>query len=102
MKFGIILDGAAIMTINPTACGQGAPDISTVTHTPELSIKLGGIDAQRKLPTGTNPVSQKGSAICADCYINAVLTATQSTTVGKQESFVPEAIIHCTYGGDIF
>lgn len=102
MKFGIILDGAAIMTINPTACGQGAPVISTVTHTPELSIKLGEIDAQSKLPTGTNPAIQKGSAICADCYINAVLTATQATTVGKQVSVDPEAIIHCSYGGDIF
>jgi hypothetical protein len=91
MKFGIILDGAAIMTINPNACGQDAPDISAVTHTPELSVKL-----------EQNPASQKGSAICADCYINAVMTETHSTTVGTQVGFSPEAVIHCSYGGDIF
>jgi hypothetical protein len=90
MRFGIILDGAAIMTINPSACGQ-RPDISAITHTPELSVKL-----------DENPASQKGSAICADCYINAVMTETHSTTVGTQVDFSPEAVIHCSYGGDIF
>lgn len=91
VKFGIILDGAAIMTINPNACGQSAPDISAVTHTPELSVKL-----------EENAASQKGSAICADCYINALMTETHSTTVGTQVGFSPEAVIHCSYGGDIF
>lgn len=79
------------MTINPNACGQGAPDIFAVTHTPELSVKL-----------GENHAPEKGSAICADCYINAVMTETNSTVVSTQVDFSPEAVIHCTYGGDIF
>jgi len=102
MRFGIILDGAAIMTINRNACGQGAPDISTVTHIPELSVRLGEVDGGSATPKPANPANQKGAPICADCYINAVLTATQATTIGKQVSFDPEAVIHCTYGGDVF
>ena len=102
MRFGIILDGAAIMTVNATGCGQGTPDISTVTHTPELTIKLGEVDKGSDTPKTTNPTNQKGVPICADCYINAVLTATQATAFGVSVSFDPEAVIHCSYGGDIF
>lgn len=93
MRFGVILDGAAIMTINPNACGQIAPDISTITHTPELSIRLGEVDGGSATPKSTNPANQKGAPICADCYINAALTATQATTIGKQVSFDSEAVI---------
>jgi hypothetical protein len=90
-KLGILLDGAAIMTINSKACGQDAPDISTLTHTPELALML-----------DEKPSSRKGSPMCADCYINATLTETFPIPVGTPMNSGFSAIIHCSYGGDIF
>lgn len=67
MRFGIILDGAVLMTINLNTCGQGAPDISTVTHTPELSAKLGEVDGRSETPTRTSPVSQTLPNLWSSC-----------------------------------
>jgi hypothetical protein len=93
MKYAVILDGATTMTPTTKACGQAAADISAITHTPELSVKFGEAE---------NSSSQKGSALCADCYINAVLTETYSSVVGVEFQVVPEAVIRCSYGGQIF
>ena len=93
MKYAVILDGATTMTPTTKACGQAAADISAITHTPELSVKFGEAE---------NSSSQKGSALCADCYINAVLTETYSSVVGVEFQVVPEALIRCSYGGQIF
>ena len=79
------------MTINSKACGQDTPDISTVTHTPELALTL-----------DEKSSSRKGSPICADCYINAVLTETFPVAVAKEVVSNFAAVIHCSYGGDIF
>jgi hypothetical protein len=93
MKYAVILDGATTMTFTTKACGQAAADISAITHTPELSVKFGEAE---------NSSVQKGSALCADCYINAVLTETYSSVVGVEFQVVPEAVIRCSYGGQIF
>ena len=93
MKYAVILDGATTMTFTTKACGQAAADISAITHTPELSVKFGEAE---------NSSVQKGSALCADCYINALLTETYSSVVGVEFQVFPEAVIRCSYGGQIF
>jgi hypothetical protein len=93
MKYAVILDGATTMTVTTQACGETAADISAITHTPELSVKFGEAE---------NSSVQKGSALCADCYIHAILTETYSSVVGVEFQVFPEAVIRCSYGGQIF
>jgi hypothetical protein len=93
MQFGVLVDGTANMTVAPGGCGINGyhPDLSHVTHTPQMSITV-----------GSNNANQNGATICYDCYMNSSMTENYTETIGNLVSVDPGVDIVCSYGGIFF
>jgi hypothetical protein len=92
VQFTVLVDGSATMTVNPSGCGiGGSPNLSGVTHMPQLSISVNG-----------SPTYYNGPAVCHDCYINASMTPTYSEIIGTPVTLNPGADVDCSMGGIFF